>query len=337
LVGFGSPRLQFAAPVQFEVGRLVVFGLEGKIRFTGHLADSSIAGGGREINSGAGILEIPPIRYTMDEGSSFRRTDVISPLLFRGKTMPFINNQGTRIHYRVEGQGKPLFLHHWSLGTLDDWYEYGFVDALAGEYRLILLDARGHGQSDKPHALEAYSLQNRVSDITAVLDDLQIPKAFYFGYSMGGWVGYGLALHAPHRFHALVIGGQHPYAQGMQELREVIQIGIDEGVEIFIDQQKTEFGAVPPQREERMRAFDFEALMAVTQDRASLEFILPRISIPCLLIVGEQDEVRPLVKKCAQVIPDNRLITLPGTDHIGVLSQADAVIPHIRQFLSQVN
>ena len=250
--------------------------------------------------------------------------------------MPYVNNQGTRIHYQVEGQGRPLLLHHWSLGTLDDWVEYGYVEALADAYRLILLDARGHGRSDKPHNLEAYSLQNRVSDIVAVLDDLQVPKASYFGYSMGGWIGYGIALHAPQRFQALVIGGQHPYAQGMQELREVIQLGIDEGHEAFIAQQKAEFGPVAPPREERMRAFDFEALMAVCQDRASLEFVLPRMSIPCLLLVGELDEVCPLVKKCAGVIPNHYLVTLPGVDHANAFSRIDLIVPKVRQFLSQV-
>ena len=65
--------------------------------------------------------------------------------------------------------------------------------------QLILLDARGHGASDKPHDPAAYDLRLRVGDVTAVLDDLEIRRADYFGYSMGGWIGFGLAKHAPVR------------------------------------------------------------------------------------------------------------------------------------------
>ena len=63
----------------------------------------------------------------------------------------FVENDGLQIHYEVEGQGPPLILLHWWTGSLEDWRLFGYVDALKDTYRLILIDARGHGQSDKPH------------------------------------------------------------------------------------------------------------------------------------------------------------------------------------------
>ena len=60
--------------------------------------------------------------------------------------MPFANNQGVRIHYEVEGKGPPLVLQHGFSDSLQTWYELGYVDGLKSDYRLILLDARGHAR-----------------------------------------------------------------------------------------------------------------------------------------------------------------------------------------------
>ena len=59
--------------------------------------------------------------------------------------MPYANNQEVRIHYRVEGDGIPLVLQHGFSDSLESWYEMGYVEPLKHDYRLILIDARGHG------------------------------------------------------------------------------------------------------------------------------------------------------------------------------------------------
>jgi pimeloyl-ACP methyl ester carboxylesterase len=86
--------------------------------------------------------------------------------------MPYAINADVRIHYQVVGTGPPLVLHHWTFSSLDAWYELGYVDALANEHRLILIDSRGHGRSDAPHDTAAYRPEARVGDIVAVLDEL---------------------------------------------------------------------------------------------------------------------------------------------------------------------
>src|SRR5689334_1501813 len=129
--------------------------------------------------------------------------------------MPFANNQGVRIHYDTVGQGRPLVLHHGTSGSGPDWADLGYVEALKHDHRLILIDARGHGSSDKPHDPAAYDLSLRASDVVSVQDHLGLPKADYFGYSMGGWIGFGLAKHTPDRVNSLIIGGAHPYAESM--------------------------------------------------------------------------------------------------------------------------
>ena len=125
--------------------------------------------------------------------------------------MPFANNEGICIHYEVEGEGPPLVLLHGTGWSLEIWRETGYVDALRDDYRLVLMDARGHGASDKPYRSESYGMHSMVSDITAVLDDLNVEKAHYWGYSMGGRIGWWAAKVAPGRFRSLIMGGALPY------------------------------------------------------------------------------------------------------------------------------
>jgi pimeloyl-ACP methyl ester carboxylesterase len=249
--------------------------------------------------------------------------------------MPYANNDGVKIHYQLEGEGPPVVLHHWSFGSLDDWYDYGYVDDLKQDYRLVLLDARGHGESDKPHDPEAYRLEHRVSDITAVLDELGIANGHFYGYSMGGWIGFGVAKYAPDRFRSLIIGGQHPYAQNLQALRDMAQYGIDNGHEAFVEMWKRDIGPLTGEQEERLMQFDFQALLSVARDRESLEDVLPTMIIPCMLIIGEKDSVYFLAQKCFPRIHNGKFITLPGMDHFGGFKRSELALPHIRSFLNE--
>lgn len=250
--------------------------------------------------------------------------------------MPHVVHDGIRVHYEVEGAGPPLVLQHWSLATLDDWVECGFVDALRSDHRVILVDARGHGGSDRPHDVEAYALARRVGDLVAVLDDLGVDRAHYFGYSMGGWIGFGILKHAPERFRSLVIGGQHPFEQSMAPLREFIRIGIDRGVDAFIAAWENGFGPLPEAKKARLRRADLEALHAVAHDRESLEEAASTATIPSLVIVGEVDTVFARAKAGAALMRNAEFVALPGLDHGGCLDRADLVVPHVRRFVKSV-
>ena len=69
--------------------------------------------------------------------------------------MPFANNEDIQIHYEVEGAGPPVVLQHGLTSNISAWYDYGYVSALKKDYQLILISARGHGQSHKPHVPSA--------------------------------------------------------------------------------------------------------------------------------------------------------------------------------------
>jgi hypothetical protein len=113
-----------------------------------------------------------------------------------GGSMSYTTNKGVRIHYEVEGEGPPLVLQHGWTHSMEDWHTWGYVGALRDHHRLILIDARGHGESDKPYERSAYALDNLVGDIVAVLDALGLERVHYWGYSRGGWIGYGFVMQA---------------------------------------------------------------------------------------------------------------------------------------------
>jgi pimeloyl-ACP methyl ester carboxylesterase len=121
--------------------------------------------------------------------------------------MPLIENAGVPIHYEIEGNGPPLVLQHGATDSLQTWYERGYVDALKRANRLILIDARGHGDSGKPHDPAAYATELMVRDVTTVLDHIGVATTQYFGYSMGALIGFGIARDAPERAHAFILGG----------------------------------------------------------------------------------------------------------------------------------
>ena len=173
--------------------------------------------------------------------------------------MPYANNAGIQIHYEIEGTGPALVLQHGFTSCLEDWFDCGYVAALRPKYRLILVDARGHGDSDKPHDEASYTLNRRVADVTAVLDAVAIEKAHFWGYSMGGWIGFGMAKFAPRRVNALVIGGQHPFARDQSGFREWVRAGITGGGDALVAAFEKMAGPISDSYAARLRTADLEA------------------------------------------------------------------------------
>ena len=98
--------------------------------------------------------------------------------------MPYVTNDKVRIHYEVIGDGPPLFLHHGFTQSMRRWHFHGYVEALKADNQLILIDARGHGKSDKPHDTEMYAFPAMANDALAVLNELGIQQTRYWGFSM---------------------------------------------------------------------------------------------------------------------------------------------------------
>ncbi len=121
----------------------------------------------------------------------------------RGATMPFATNarDASSVYFEDDGgDGAPVVI----LGGLLDPIELvrgapiaRALGELSDEFRLIYVDHRGHGRSDKPHEAEAYAMRLRVADVGAVLDALGIERAHFVGISWGGRLCFGIGEHAP--------------------------------------------------------------------------------------------------------------------------------------------
>jgi pimeloyl-ACP methyl ester carboxylesterase len=252
--------------------------------------------------------------------------------------MPYANNHSVRIHYQVEGEGPPLVLQHGFTSSLQSWYAYGYVAALRQHYQLILIDARGHGQSDKPYDPQAYALQHKVEDVLAVLDTLQVDNAHYLGYSMGGRIGFGIVKYHPERFLSLVIGGMHPYESPSESANARIAL-LQQGMAAYVADAETQNGPMAPDRKARLLANDSEALIAslrAPRGLAGIEQLLLDMTLPCLLYVGEADSFYPGAKEGVRAMPNARFVSFPGLNHSQTSQASHLVVPHVTQFLHEV-
>ena len=250
--------------------------------------------------------------------------------------MPYANHQGIRIHYEVDGRGPPLVLQHGFTSSLKSWYMNGYVEALRPNYQLILVDARGHGGSDKPHDPAAYDLSLRAGDVVAVLDDLHLHTAYFWGYSMGGRIGFGLAKYAPERLAALIIGGMNPYARRLSAANRLAGTDPSTFVAALFERLGIDPATLPPERREELLANDFEALAALQRDEPSVEEILPTMTMPCLLYTSEADPYYAGASKCVQSMPNTTFFALQGLDHGAAFREAGLVLPHVTKFLQVV-
>src|SRR5262249_18748398 len=120
-----------------------------------------------------------------------------------GETMPLTTVGDVNISYNVQGEGDPLLLIN-GFGSSSAGWHPELAQGLARSFRLVTLDNRGTGLSDKRD--EPTSIAQMADDALAVLDALGIERAHAMGISMGGMIAQELALRQPRRVMSLVLG-----------------------------------------------------------------------------------------------------------------------------------
>ncbi|NKC10941.1 MAG: alpha/beta fold hydrolase [Gammaproteobacteria bacterium] len=245
----------------------------------------------------------------------------------------FCKHAGGTIHYEVLGDGPPLFLHHGMTQSLERWHLDGYVDALKDRFQLILLDARGHGQSEKFYEPSAYGLDNYVADVLAILDELKLQQVRYWGFSLGAGVGFALANRAPERVCAFILGGGHPYARTLSAEQRPDGSDADAFARIFMQRLGVDLSSIPATHLERLMNNDFRALAAAQQDRPSQEGALAKMSMPCLIYAGESDPLYAEAEQSASAINHASFISLAGLDHTATFRESGRILPRALAFL----
>lgn len=260
--------------------------------------------------------------------------------------MAFVENRGVTISFEDVGAGPPVVLGHSFLCSGKMWC--GQVPALAGKCRVLNLDFRGHGSSGR--VTRAFSLYDAVSDVVAVLDQLGIEKAVWCGLSVGGMVALRAALTCPRRVGGLILLDTDAGAEtAIRKLRYyAMGLGVRLlGIGPFLSPiARLMFGATTRQRNptlvrEWKREFSTVHVPSVLRcldalmRRDSLLARLPQITVPALVLVGEEDRSLPpsLARRIDDLLPDSRLVEIPAAGHLSALEQPAAVTEAILHFL----
>ena len=229
-------------------------------------------------------------------------------------------------------------LQHGFAMSLERWREAGYVDALKIDYQVILVDARGHGASDKPHDIEAYSPKSNVADVLAVLDALDTPEAHFWGYSTGGAIGIDVASDAPERLLSLIVGGAgaDPNPSGAPGADPMVD-ALREGIEAFVTFIERAVGGLTPAAKQTFLANDANALLASRLGRRCARSARRSISIPCLLYTGGADATHSTAKEYTATLPQGTFFELPGISNTQAFARSDLVLPHVKNFLADVS
>jgi pimeloyl-ACP methyl ester carboxylesterase len=259
--------------------------------------------------------------------------------------MARVNNDGVEIHYEVEGSGPPVLLMHGMGGSINNWVAAGYVEALRDKLRLILVDSRGFGESSKPQTPADYTREAKVSDVVAVLDDLGLEKAHYWGYSMGASNGWAMGMLRPDRVDSLVLGAYPALPSPVSDRNRVkwesraklMALGMD----VYITAVEMTQGKMPDVARERLLANDAGAYAA--QQIANIDWGTPgsavrAMSVRTLVYSGTEDEYplpgnHAMSKESAAMAPNATFIALEGHDHTTAFQESAVVIPHVLRFL----
>jgi pimeloyl-ACP methyl ester carboxylesterase len=227
------------------------------------------------------------------------------------------DSDGIRLHYELHGPetGTPVVLMH---GFASDyrlnWVGTRWQETLThAGYRVVGLDSRGHGKSEKPHDPSAYSLELMAADVSRLLAHLDIRTAHYVGYSMGARIGIQVLLDFSPRLSRVVLGGVG-WGGAFGEAEEIARAMRGEPTTSEVARSFYDFARARPEN-------DLQALAACIlgpQPEPDPKR-LAAITNPVLVAVGENDDIAVGAERLVESIPSARLVTIAGRNHMSTV------------------
>ena len=261
---------------------------------------------------------------------------------------------GVELHCRVNGVGKPVVLLHGFPFDHTMWQEQ--MDPLSATYQVLAPDLRGYGRStQRPSDAEGgVDMRRYAADIEAMLDSLQLREPVILcGFSMGGYIVWQLALHAPERVGGIVLcdtraaGDTDQARQGRLSMAaEIEQSGVESVVDAMLPkllaQETLENRPEIAERVANMIRQVSPAAIAAAQRgmarRPDVSSQLADLDIPALVLVGAEDTISTPaeMREIATALPQAQFVEVPAAAHMTPLENPSAVTSALYDFLAKL-
>lgn len=254
---------------------------------------------------------------------------------------------GIHIDYEMYGSGMPLLVIPGLGFSRNSWRDQ--IPDLSRRYKVVVMSQRGHGDSDKPHTEENYSLPNFVEDARLLLDHLGIKhKVILIGHSLGAKVVQLFCLTHPERVQAAILvtplTGARPKGPaegefGEEQIREVQQMGWSAYMD-YLQPLLFTPGTDPQFVKEHVRDCykipEYAYIAIVSKAMAyELEDSIAKITVPVLIIAGAGDQRIPVEEqeKMNRLLPNSWLKVIQGAGHMPQLEKPIETTRSILRFL----
>jgi pimeloyl-ACP methyl ester carboxylesterase len=268
-----------------------------------------------------------PMR-TYDEDLSRFEAEGAAPLPAT-EEQGYIEHEGARIWYAAYGSGLPVILLHGGLGHSGNW-GYQVPALIESGYRTVVIDSRGHGRSTRDEQL--YTYERLASDVSAVMDALQIERAALVGWSDGACTALILADQAPARVAGVFFFACNMDPSGTKEF--------DFGplVERCFNRHVKDYNQLSPTPDQFGAFSEAVGLMQRTQPNYSADD-LARIDVPVAVVHSEHDEFirREHAEYLARSLAKAEFVYLPGLSHFAPLQRPDLFNAVMLAFLAKLN
>lgn len=257
--------------------------------------------------------------------------------------MPYFDHKGASLYYEETGRGRPLLFLHGASWDMRQWQRQ--VARFAPQYRVITLDARGHGRSSLPPGAVAPDIFWQ--DAAALLDHLQLPPAVLCGLSLGGHTALQVAIHAGARVAGLVLIGTpctncfnlyermvlpvNRFCLRLMPMR-AIAWSIAAGMGRFSPEVK-------PYIRDVVGRMDHDAFNRLWKAATSMESRdgLASVSCPALLLIGDHDSMTRRQQPYLHAqIPGSRLVVIENAHHGTNFDNPEQVEAEIERFLAEL-